>query len=302
VIDDKYLSGCFQDWKDLPMERLVIAGMLVGFGTKKGNGCTSGHGVCGLSSFRYRSLVATCTFMFFGIVSAIATNTYSYLPTFKNEADITNAYGMVLAVIGTCGLLTLIAHYLHMEHKDFIDTASKKLFMYILLQEFIFGLCFGIAMGVSNMTLLSAVISFLDLRYWNPSLMFVMAGSIGVATPAFYFINQKERPLFDVQFHRSKLTEADKNLLIGAAMFGMGWGLFGACPGPALVNVGSGHWPPILYSVMIVTGMYIEYFLEILMKNKNNYKQKTVHTTEGTSSKETALLVGGDRNGYDTSK
>jgi hypothetical protein len=264
------------------MERLVIGGLLVGFGTKKGNGCTSGHGVCGLSSLRLRSLVATCSFMMTAFVTAMATNTYSYLPSFKNDLSMEHGYGTSLVVIGISMILALFAYTLNQNYPDLNTKTSHPslsvFYAYIVLQELVFGVLFGLAMCVSNMTLLSAVISFLDLRYWNPALGFVMGGAIAIALPSFYLIfNRKksslsaggvesdiDRPLLDIKFHLSKLSTIDRNLVIGASIFGIGWGLFGACPGPALVNIGSGNIPPIIYGFAIVVGMYLEYGSNLL--------------------------------------
>ncbi len=262
------------------MERLVIGGILVGFGTKKGNGCTSGHGVCGLSSLRLRSLVATCSFMMTAFVTAMATNTYSYLPSFKNELSMEHGYGTALVVMAVSVVLALIAYALNRSYPDLSSKTahpSWSLFYgYVLCQELIFGMLFGLAMCVSNMTLLSAVISFLDLRYWNPALGFVMGGAIAVALPSFYLVFNHHkpsaavsgtRPLLDVKFHLSKLATIDRSLVIGASIFGIGWGVFGACPGPALVNIGSGNIPPIIYAFAIIVGMYIEYVSTLLYDN-----------------------------------
>ena len=87
IISSFVFEGCFEDWSEVPLYRLIIGGVLVGFGTTLGNGCTSGHGVCGLSSFRLRSLVATCTFMLAGALTATLSGTASYLPKFEKSVQ-----------------------------------------------------------------------------------------------------------------------------------------------------------------------------------------------------------------------
>lgn len=91
-------------------------------------------------------------------------------------------------------------------------------------------------MSISNMTKLSATISFLDIHVWNPALAFVMGGSIAVGMPVFYYYSKdKSNPLlFDWDLPFS--NDVDWKLITGQVLFGCGWGLVGACPGPALVN------------------------------------------------------------------
>jgi uncharacterized membrane protein YedE/YeeE len=134
----KYIfdNGCFQDWTDASWPRIIIAGLLVGFGTKKGNGCTSGHGVCGISSMRIRSLVATCCFMLAGIVTAMATNTYALLPQFQNTLQVDKAclvWGITTFVV----LLTVaIAHFLHADDKEYCKSFSWSHMTIITIMEF----------------------------------------------------------------------------------------------------------------------------------------------------------------------
>ena len=79
------LPQAFLDWSSVPLERPIVGGFLVGFGSAIGNGCTSGHGVCGISSMRVRSIVATGVFMTTGILTAIFTNSLRYFPEFDNS-------------------------------------------------------------------------------------------------------------------------------------------------------------------------------------------------------------------------
>lgn len=120
------------------------------------------------------------------------------------------------------------------------------------------------AMSISNMTKLSATISFLDLNVWNPALMFVMGGSIVVSAPFFYYFKENSiAPLVLSSWSLPTLTIIDLNLLVGAAMFGTGWGLVGACPGPAIVNLlgnsVSGYYPIIYFARFVV--FFLVYFI-----------------------------------------
>lgn len=101
------------------------------------------------------------------------------------------------------------------------------------------GLLFGLGLILSGMVDPAKVLNFLDVAgTWDPSLAFVMAGAIGVAAPGFWLVRRRTAPLASPVF-RVPPADApiDRRLLIGAAVFGVGWGLTGFCPGPALVSI-----------------------------------------------------------------
>lgn len=101
------------------------------------------------------------------------------------------------------------------------------------------GLLFGLGLILSGMVDPAKVQNFLDIAgTWDPSLAFVMAGAIGVAAPGFWLVRRRAAPLSGSQF-RVPPADApiDRRLVIGAAVFGIGWGLAGFCPGPALVSL-----------------------------------------------------------------
>ena len=102
----------FVDWSKIPIERLLIAGFLVGLGSAIGNGCTSGHGVCGISSLRLRSMVATGVFMTTGILTAIFTKSLSYFPEFDNQLDMSSASIAFAVALIVCMLLYYIGSLL----------------------------------------------------------------------------------------------------------------------------------------------------------------------------------------------
>jgi len=101
------------------------------------------------------------------------------------------------------------------------------------------GLLFGFGLILSGMVDPAKVLNFLDVAgTWDPSLAFVMAGAIGVAAPGFWFVRRRTAPLADPVFHVPPAdAPIDRKLIIGAAVFGVGWGLAGFCPGPALVSI-----------------------------------------------------------------
>jgi uncharacterized membrane protein YedE/YeeE len=119
------------------------------------------------------------------------------------------------------------------------------------------GLVFGMGLVLSGMTQPSRVVAFLDpLGDWDPSLAFVMAGAVAVYAIAYRVIMRHRRdPWFDIRFHLPTRRDLDVQLVAGAALFGIGWGLVGLCPGPAIVAAASGSIEAILFVVAMLAGM-----------------------------------------------
>jgi uncharacterized protein len=108
----------------------------------------------------------------------------------------------------------------------------------IRLAAFACGVVFALGLGLSGMTQPSKVIAFLDVTgAWDPTLALVMGGAVLVGWLSFPAILRRSKPLLDDRFALPKRTAIDARLLIGAALFGVGWGLSGYCPGPALVSL-----------------------------------------------------------------
>jgi uncharacterized membrane protein YedE/YeeE len=108
------------------------------------------------------------------------------------------------------------------------------------------------------MTRPSKVIAFLDVAgRWDPSLMFVMLGAIGVFAPLYRRIEREARPVFDSEFVTHPTWPLDARLLLGAAVFGVGWGIGGFCPGPGLVSAGSGALPAVVFAGTMLVGILV---------------------------------------------
>ncbi|MBX3229210.1 MAG: YeeE/YedE family protein [Labilithrix sp.] len=122
------------------------------------------------------------------------------------------------------------------------------------------GALFGIGLAVSGMTKPSKVIGFLDVfGAWDPSLAFVMLGAIGVHVVALRRIGRWSSPLFNPHFHLPTRKDIDVRLVLGAAIFGVGWGLGGYCPGPGLVSAMTGALPALLFVAGMTAGMKAEH-------------------------------------------
>ncbi len=124
------------------------------------------------------------------------------------------------------------------------------------IATFAAGLLFGVGLLVSGMTDPNRVRGFLDVAgAWDPSLAFVMGGALLVHAAAYRWITRLGRPLLADRFHIPTRTSIDGRLVAGAAIFGVGWGLSGICPGPAVVNLGVGASGAAIFALAGVVGM-----------------------------------------------
>ena len=120
------------------------------------------------------------------------------------------------------------------------------------------GAIFGAGLLISGMTQPAKVIGFLDpTRGWDPSLAFVMAGAATVYALLFRWIQRRRsRPWLDVRFHLPTRRDLDRPLVVGAALFGIGWGLGGLCPGPGIVAAASGSIAGLAFVAAMLAGMF----------------------------------------------
>lgn len=126
------------------------------------------------------------------------------------------------------------------------------------LSEFIVGLLFGWGLLISGMTDPGKVIGFLDLAgSWDPSLALVMGGAIAVGFFAFGMAKKRTRNFFGGALHLPTSRDIDKRLLLGALLFGAGWGLAGFCPGPGIVSMAAGQPKAVLFVVAMLAGMLV---------------------------------------------
>ncbi|WDZ78554.1 YeeE/YedE family protein [Ensifer adhaerens] len=120
------------------------------------------------------------------------------------------------------------------------------------------GLVFGFGLSLSGMLDPARVRAFLDITgNWNPSLAFVLGGAVFVSALGVVLTRRLKHPLFDETFHLPDNQVIDRRLIVGAAIFGVGWGLVGLCPGPALASLSLGLPPTMLFVAAMVFGMLI---------------------------------------------
>ena len=117
------------------------------------------------------------------------------------------------------------------------------------------GIVFGLGLAISRMVDPAKVLGFLDVAgSWDPSLAFVMGGGVGVSFVAFRFILRRPHPVFAGGFQVPRARDLDARLLGGSALFGVGWGLVGLCPGPAFASLGYGLPQSLVFIVAMVAG------------------------------------------------
>jgi uncharacterized membrane protein YedE/YeeE len=264
------------------LARAAAAGLLVGLGTSLGNGCTSGHGICGNSRLSARSAAATVTFMMTAMATATlggsleatglaaAAGASTSMVPYSPIAAATLQQGLLLLAGSAAGLAALyaVASRLLAAPRKQQEGGSRLRGALDLVAEAATGLVFGLGLAFSGMARPSKVLGFLSLgafdglgafvplARWDPSLPFVMGGALLLTLPAFQLIARGKlvcKPLLGDKFSCPASSRVDPRLLGGAALFGAGWGIGGICPGPAMVALAAGQ-PQVLAFVLAMLG------------------------------------------------
>ena len=119
------------------------------------------------------------------------------------------------------------------------------------------GLVFGTGLTISGMVNPAVVLGFLDIAGdWNPSLLFVMVGALAVAIPGYYFLKGRRPAFAETQLIPSRV-DIDRPLILGAVIFGVGWGLAGICPGPAITMLGIEPIAALIFIASMSAGMFL---------------------------------------------
>lgn len=286
--------------KNLSLLGFFLSSILVGFGTRLANGCTSGHGLNGIARFSIRSFLSVFIFMAFSIM--IATLRYNFNFFYENQA-----IEIAEEIWGPKAFLISFIIF------------SVVLFFYILflcrqpweknlefLISFVLGILFSLGLIISGMNKRSKVINFLTIKSdWDPSLIFVLFTGVGFNAIFFYIIKRNySKPILAEKFSEPKKKEIDLRLIIGSAIFGIGWGISGICPGPLIVD----FYLYIPHLLIFMTGLIIGMFLVTLLdyilekcnsKNTKNEKSLTNEEKKIEGNKNEEILDNIDNNDYD---
>ena len=130
------------------------------------------------------------------------------------------------------------------------------------LSFFMLGLLFAFGLGISGMTQPHKVLGFLDVAgSWDPALTFVMIGAIAVTFAGYRLVLRRPMPVLSTRFNLPTRTQVDTKLIVGGALFGLGWGMAGFCPGPAIVALAGGSHEVAL----LVTAMFAGFLVQDLV-------------------------------------
>ncbi|WP_264324691.1 DUF6691 family protein [Romeriopsis navalis] len=125
------------------------------------------------------------------------------------------------------------------------------------LVALIAGLIFSLGLGLSQMVDRDRVLGFLDMAgTWDPTLLFVLGGAVSVTVITFRFVLRMPHPWFDGKFRLPTRNDIDRPLILGAVMFGIGWGISGYCPGPGITALVLGIWNPVIFIVALLAGSF----------------------------------------------
>jgi len=143
-----------------------------------------------------------------------------------------------------------------------------RLLRYLI--SLICGLLFGSGLALAGMTRPQKVLGFLDVAgHWDPSLIFVLGGAVAFATVAFHFIMRRSSPLLTQNFDLPKAKAIDSKLIAGASIFGLGWGLSGYCPGPAIALLAAPDAEALYFLPAMLAGWWLYAFVTHKSKHSN---------------------------------
>lgn len=138
------------------------------------------------------------------------------------------------------------------------------------LLAFLAGVLFGFGLLLSSMANPAKVLAFLDLAGpWDPSLALVMVGAIAAALPAFQLARRRSRSLLGAPMHLPSKRSLDRRLVVGSLVFGVGWGLAGFCPGPALTVLLTGQGKALVFVAFLLLGMVLFERLEAFASRRS---------------------------------
>jgi uncharacterized membrane protein YedE/YeeE len=275
--------------RPLSMLGYAVAGFFVGFGTRLGNGCTSGHGICGLARLSKRSLAAVGSFMASGILTAILTDPaskFAHLTSFLRTDSVVNdkIVGTGIAMTAVLVGAALVSPLFHHNGEPTKDDRAK------CIGGVLSGALFSGGLFLSQMIYPGKVFGFLKLTgladgTWDPALVFVMGGGVIVSFISYQFLEKHrvfgntkpiEHPIClskDCEFGIPNTTVIDRNLLLGSILFGVGWGVGGICPGPALFLAAAGV-PGILMAWLpsFLAGSFLAHEYKTHMEGRLKYQ------------------------------
>ncbi|KRX06159.1 hypothetical protein PPERSA_12848 [Pseudocohnilembus persalinus] len=254
----------------------VFAGYFTGLGAKLQNGCTSGHGVCGLPRFSKRSFVAVC--VFFGSALGTANIKHYGFPDYKSDmgqlfdSDKDTANDIETSVV--LGLSALVCVVSIIYYKNKISDCFVGLTV---------GVIFALGLIISGMVKRHIVVDFLTFTEdWNPALAFVLGCAVLPNILTFWYVqNKAKKPIMGEKFCIPNNKTIDLKLIIGGIFFGVGWGIAGMCPGPIICNLPTFFTESLFFCFpALVLGLFSPSIWEYVVKKFFNKNQNSKNNSE----------------------
>jgi uncharacterized membrane protein YedE/YeeE len=230
----------------------AFAGLLVGIGSQMANGCTSGHGVCGLARRSKRSMVAVGTFMITAL--SMCNRKIPELPAL--DKFLAGAPGIPFK--GVLGFVLILVILIALN--EFVWKRSRE-GMANLITAMTTGSVFALGLSISGLNNPHRIRASLNwcagFHSWDSVLLFGFAGSILVTGFLFPIILQRQHPAFHAHFEIPTDQDIDPRLIIGSALFGLGWSIAGVCPGPGIFGLASGNGFFSLWMTSYILGLHL---------------------------------------------
>ena len=269
----------------------LFGGLCVGFGTKLANGCTSGHGVCGLPRFAIRSWIAVPTFLF---TAAIIANLKTKFGLFSDREHLENIYivpsifehsSVHWLIMGAS--LTLFFFYSYDKYRHHNHKALENIAIGAVI-----GMIFAVGLIVSGMVNRYKILNFLVYSdKWDPSMLVVLMTAVGLNVLTFNFIMSIGSPILAKTWEFTPSSKIDWRLVVGSAFFGIGWGITGLCPGPSVLLLQFGTVKITgFYFIGVVVGQLTAYYGEKQMTHylhelhRRKYLEARAHANHNTET------------------
>ncbi|MEO4041855.1 DUF6691 family protein [Hoeflea sp. CAU 1731] len=127
-----------------------------------------------------------------------------------------------------------------------------------LIATYLIGVVFGVGISISGMANPAKVLNFFDIAgHWDPSLILVMGGALVTTFVGYKMVFGRNAPIFETHFYLPGSRNIDAKIVGGSAVFGIGWGISGFCPGGALPALGTGRWDVFAFTIALVTGIFL---------------------------------------------
>ena len=263
LISRYFLVPRFENLHDIADSRstlaYITAGLFVGFGTKLGNGCTSGHGICGLGRLSIRSFSAVLTFMLSAVATTYMTQNDDIWRNIVTATEDTRAVANPTQIASQASFAIILFLALTGALVSIFRAKKETPSYFKNLVGLVTGCLFASGLFISGMVNPDVVSSFLNvsgipLGTWDPSLVAVMGSGVVFSFLSYQMIdgyqlsslfgattnNGLSKPLVGPKFSIPTNSQVDHSLLVGAASFGVGWSLTGLCPAPALFMAAAG--------------------------------------------------------------